>query len=85
MNIASEPIGSIPPTPALIEAIDARRDGAAPVLEHLYRAAVRATIERLEATGSPVITISRSRDTAFAKIRTLALGTAVAARVLLSR
>src|SRR5688572_948895 len=55
MNIPTEPIGSIPRPLRLIEAV-ATRDGADPALEPLYEEAVRDTIERFEATGSPVIT-----------------------------
>ena len=54
MPIPTEPIGSIPRTPALLDAL-AETDGADPALEPLYEAAVRDTIERFEATGSPVI------------------------------
>jgi len=58
--IPTEPIGSIPRTPALIEAL-ATRDGADPALEPLYQEAIRDTIERFEATGSPVITDGEQR------------------------
>lgn len=53
--IPTEPIGSIPRTPELVEALKTH-DGADPALDPLYEAAVRYTIERFEATGSPVIT-----------------------------
>jgi 5-methyltetrahydropteroyltriglutamate--homocysteine methyltransferase len=53
--IPTEPIGSIPRPPELIEAI-ARSGGLDPELDPLYEAAVKDTIERLEATGSPVVT-----------------------------
>jgi 5-methyltetrahydropteroyltriglutamate--homocysteine methyltransferase len=55
MKIPTEPIGSIPRPPWLLDAI-AERDGADPFLDGLYEEAVRDTIERFEATGSPVIT-----------------------------
>ena len=55
MTIPTEPIGSIPRPLALVEAI-ATRDGADPSLAPLYEEAIRDTIERFEATGSPVIT-----------------------------
>jgi 5-methyltetrahydropteroyltriglutamate--homocysteine methyltransferase len=55
MKIPTEPIGSIPRPLALIEAI-AARDGTDPELDPLYEAAIRDTIQRFEATGSPVIT-----------------------------
>ncbi len=55
MLIPTEPIGSIPRPPELIEAI-AATDGADPALDPLYDAAIRDTVTRFEATGSPVIT-----------------------------
>jgi 5-methyltetrahydropteroyltriglutamate--homocysteine methyltransferase len=55
MSIPTEPIGSIPRPTSLIEAI-ATKDGTDPALEPLYQEAIRDTIERFEATGSPVIT-----------------------------
>ncbi|MDB5351019.1 MAG: 5-methyltetrahydropteroyltriglutamate--homocysteine methyltransferase [Planctomycetota bacterium] len=60
MTIPTEPIGSIPRTPDLIAAI-ATHDGRDPALEPLYDAAIRDTIERFEATGSPVITDGEQR------------------------
>lgn len=60
MTIPTEPIGSIPRPAALVEAL-AARDGSDPALEPLYDAAVRDTIERFEATGSPVITDGEQR------------------------
>jgi len=54
MRIPTEPIGSIPRPLALIDAI-AARGGTDPALDPLYEKATRDTIERLEATGSPVI------------------------------
>lgn len=62
MSIPTEPIGSIPRPPELIEAV-ARRGGVAdaPELEPLYRAAVKDTVARFEATGSPVITEGEQR------------------------
>jgi 5-methyltetrahydropteroyltriglutamate--homocysteine methyltransferase len=59
LNIPTEPIGSIPRPPALIEAIAANAED--PALEGLYDAAVRDTIEQFEATGSPVITDGEQR------------------------
>jgi 5-methyltetrahydropteroyltriglutamate--homocysteine methyltransferase len=58
--IPTEPIGSIPRTPALIKAI-ATRDGADPALDSLYDEAIRDTIQRFEATGSPVISDGEQR------------------------
>jgi 5-methyltetrahydropteroyltriglutamate--homocysteine methyltransferase len=61
MPIPTEPIGSIPRPPALIEAIQATGDGLDPRLSPLYDAAIRDTIELFEATGSPVITDGEQR------------------------
>lgn len=60
MTIPTEPIGSIPRPLELIEAI-ANQGGADPTLEPLYEGAIRDTIERFEATGSPVITDGEQR------------------------
>jgi 5-methyltetrahydropteroyltriglutamate--homocysteine methyltransferase len=60
MTIPTEPIGSIPRPLRLIEAI-AAGDGADPRLDALYEDAIRDTIERFEATGSPVITDGEQR------------------------
>src|SRR6476660_724205 len=60
MAIPTEPIGSIPRPPKLIEAL-ATRDGNDPSLDPLYDEAVRDTIARFEATGSPVITDGEQR------------------------
>jgi 5-methyltetrahydropteroyltriglutamate--homocysteine methyltransferase len=60
MTIPTEPIGSIPRTPRLLEAL-ASHDGGDPALEPLYEAAVRDTIERFEAAGSPVISDGEQR------------------------
>src|ERR1700677_2828049 len=59
-NIPTEPIGSIPRPLRLIEAI-AATDGLDPGLDALYEDAIRDTIERFEATGSPVITDGEQR------------------------
>jgi 5-methyltetrahydropteroyltriglutamate--homocysteine methyltransferase len=60
MNIPTEPIGSIPRPIALIEALKTT-DSDDPSLEPLYEAAIRDTIERFEATGSPIITDGEQR------------------------
>ena len=60
MVIPTEPIGSIPRHPPLLEAL-ASTHGDDPSLEPLYQAAIRDTIERFEATGSPVITDGEQR------------------------
>jgi 5-methyltetrahydropteroyltriglutamate--homocysteine methyltransferase len=60
MIIPTEPIGSIPRPLPLVEAV-ATRDGDDPALAALYEQAIRDTIERFEATGSPVITDGEQR------------------------
>jgi 5-methyltetrahydropteroyltriglutamate--homocysteine methyltransferase len=60
MIIPTEPIGSIPRPLPLIEAV-AKGNSEAPNLEPLYEAAIRDTIARFEATGSPVITDGEQR------------------------
>jgi 5-methyltetrahydropteroyltriglutamate--homocysteine methyltransferase len=60
MTIPTEPIGSIPRPPVLVDAIR-RRGGDDPGLEPLYEEAVRDTVERFAATGSPVITDGEQR------------------------
>lgn len=61
MTISTEPIGSIPRPLQLIEAVMAAGDNADPKLDSLYEEAIRDTIERFEATGSPVITDGEQR------------------------
>lgn len=58
--IPTEPIGSVPRPVELIEALE-HADSEDPRLGPLYEAAVRDTIERFEATGSPVITDGEQR------------------------
>jgi 5-methyltetrahydropteroyltriglutamate--homocysteine methyltransferase len=64
MAIPTEPIGSIPRPPDLIDGIkqsqsaDPNEEGT---LASLYDDAIRDTIERFEATGSPVITDGEQR------------------------
>jgi 5-methyltetrahydropteroyltriglutamate--homocysteine methyltransferase len=60
LTIPTEPIGSIPRPLQLIEAFSTT-DGDDPALEPLYEKAIRDTIERFEATGSPVITDGEQR------------------------
>jgi 5-methyltetrahydropteroyltriglutamate--homocysteine methyltransferase len=60
MTIPTEPIGSIPRPLRLIEAMSAS-DGLDPALDPLYEEAIRDTIARFEATGSPVITDGEQR------------------------
>jgi hypothetical protein len=58
MMLPTEPIGSIPRPAALIAGIQGFEAGriSQAELNALYHAAVQDTIQRLEATGSPVIT-----------------------------
>lgn len=60
MTIPTEPIGSIPRPLELIEAIAARGVDD-PGLGPLHEQAIRDTIERFEATGSPVVTDGEQR------------------------
>ena len=63
-TIPTEPIGSIPRPPELIERIrrsDSADPNEEPDLAPLYEDAIRDTIERFEATGSPVITDGEQR------------------------
>jgi 5-methyltetrahydropteroyltriglutamate--homocysteine methyltransferase len=61
MRIPTEPIGSLPRPPELIDAIAKIGDGNDPALEPLYAEATRTAILGLEATGSPVITDGEQR------------------------
>jgi methionine synthase II (cobalamin-independent) len=58
--IPTEPIGSIPRPIDLIERV-AKNGSEDPALACLYEEAIRDTIERFEATGSPVITDGEQR------------------------
>jgi 5-methyltetrahydropteroyltriglutamate--homocysteine methyltransferase len=60
MAIPTEPIGSIPRPLRLIEAIG-QLGNENPGLAPLYDEAIRDTIERFEATGSPVVTDGEQR------------------------
>jgi 5-methyltetrahydropteroyltriglutamate--homocysteine methyltransferase len=60
VTIPTEPIGSIPRPQWLIDAVTAA-GGAGPELDALYDDAIRDTIARFEATGSPVITDGEQR------------------------
>src|SRR5690242_8312462 len=61
MTIPTEPIGSIPRPLQLIKAVTASGGGSDPKLNSLYEEAIKDTIERFEATGSPVITDGEQR------------------------
>jgi 5-methyltetrahydropteroyltriglutamate--homocysteine methyltransferase len=58
--IPTEPIGSIPRPPELIEAL-AQGDPLGPEMDSLYETAIRDTIGQFEATGSPVVTDGEQR------------------------
>lgn len=68
MPIPTEPIGSIPRPRALLEGLQAFQDGrlSQPELDALRHAAVLDTIQRFEATGSPVITDGEQAKPSFA-------------------
>jgi 5-methyltetrahydropteroyltriglutamate--homocysteine methyltransferase len=68
MILPTEPIGSIPRPAALLEGIRSFEDGRSSPqeLDALYDFAVRDTIQRFEATGSPVITDGEPRKQSFA-------------------
>src|SRR6202035_5371218 len=64
MKIPTEPIGSIPRPPELIAAVRESRPAAE--LTALFDAALRDTLKRFEATGSPVITDGEQTKPSFA-------------------
>jgi len=66
MAIPTEPLGSIPRPPQLIAAVKDFQARRIPreKLESLYDEALRDTIQRFEATGSPVITDGNRRSPA---------------------
>ncbi|WP_336517265.1 cobalamin-independent methionine synthase II family protein [Pollutibacter soli] len=68
MRIRTEPIGSIPRPAALLSGMQAYVNGElnASGLQALFDAALRDTIARLEATGSPVITDGEQTKPSFA-------------------
>ena len=68
MALPTEPIGSIPRPAALIEGMQAFENGrlSQEEFERLYVSAVRDTIQRFEATGSPVITDGEQGKQSFA-------------------
>ncbi|HKP89950.1 MAG TPA: cobalamin-independent methionine synthase II family protein [Thermoleophilaceae bacterium] len=66
MTIQTEPIGSIPRPPELLEAVSNGSGLSADELGRLQEAALRDTIERFEATGSPVITDGEQTKPSFA-------------------
>ena len=68
MPLPTEPIGSIPRPPELIQGMKAFGDGriSADALEALFDGAVRDTLRRFQETGSPVVTDGEQRKPSFA-------------------
>ncbi|MDP9467397.1 MAG: 5-methyltetrahydropteroyltriglutamate--homocysteine methyltransferase, partial [Chloroflexota bacterium] len=68
MTLPTEPIGSLPRSPALQEGMQAAAAGriSSEELEVLFDEAVRDTLRRFEATGSPVVTDGEQRKQSFA-------------------
>lgn len=68
MNIPTESIGSIPRPPQLLDALNEFRSGrlSRERLDACYDDALRDTIERFEATGSPVISDGEQTKSSFA-------------------
>ena len=68
MTLPTEPIGSIPRPDALLQAMRAAEAGELPAsqLADQFDEAVRDTLARMEATGSPVITDGEQRKPSFA-------------------
>jgi 5-methyltetrahydropteroyltriglutamate--homocysteine methyltransferase len=61
LTIPTEPIGSIPRPLDLIERVAKHGDSEDPDLAPFYEDAIRDTIERFEANGSPVVTDGEQR------------------------
>ncbi|MEP6994332.1 MAG: cobalamin-independent methionine synthase II family protein [Acidobacteriota bacterium] len=68
MSLPTEPIGSIPRPPELIEGMKAFAGGriSSDALEALFDGAVRDTLRLFQETGSPVITDGEQRKPSFA-------------------
>src|SRR5882757_9585586 len=68
MAIPTEPIGSIPRPQALLEAMVSFQTGkiSQEALDHASNEALRDTIQRLEETGSPIITDGEQTKPSFA-------------------
>lgn len=68
MAIPTEPIGSIPRSPELLKTMQAHAAGSVSddAMEKAFDDAVRDTVKRFEATGSPVITDGEQRKSSFA-------------------
>lgn len=81
MPLPTEPIGSIPRSRALMDAVQSFQSGKLPQqeLDAAYDAAIRETIQLFEATGSPVISDGEQSKPSFATypvqgLKTLAPG-----------
>ena len=83
MTIPTEPIGSIPRSPELQAAMAAAAEGrlAPETLEARFDEAVRDTLARFEATGSPVVTDGEQRKPSFATYPVAGLTTLAAGGV----
>src|SRR5579871_1651133 len=68
MTIPTEPIGSIPRSPEVLRAMQSRAAGqiTAAEFDAVIENAVRDTVQRFEATGSPIITDGEQRKSSFA-------------------
>src|SRR6201989_2234833 len=68
MEIPTEPIGSIPRPPQLIEAMVSFQAGniAREALDQMYQADLKDPLTRLEETGSPVLTDGEQTKPSFA-------------------
>jgi 5-methyltetrahydropteroyltriglutamate--homocysteine methyltransferase len=68
MSIPTEPIGSIPRPPELLDGIREFNEGrcSEEELQELYDAAIRDTIDRFQETGSPVISDGEQAKPSFA-------------------
>ncbi len=68
MTIPTEPIGSIPRSPEVLRAMQSQAAGQITVAEFdaVIENAVRDTVQRFEATGSPIITDGEQRKSSFA-------------------
>ena len=77
MTLPTEPIGSIPRPQALQDGIRAASAGtlSSEALEALFDDAVRDTLRRFEATGSPVVTDGEQRKPSFATYPVAGLAT----------
>jgi 5-methyltetrahydropteroyltriglutamate--homocysteine methyltransferase len=85
MKIPTEPIGSIPRSRELLGAMRGHAAGrvSSDELERAFETAVRDTVQRFEATGSPVITDGEQRKSSFATYPLAGLDTLAADGVVI--